>query len=195
MRMAYGLRENEYSATALAFDLNLQAAPDSRPVKAPREIPNVVKPEPERTVRLISDTETYRMIQESKKQKLSAAVSGALLLAFIVLGVACIMRYASIFDLTRNTRLLEKANTKAGNQLILDEHNREENESADVESVAARLGMVRATQKNAVEIDLSSSDFTSVYSGAEDEAAGSDSGFLEGLREFLGRFSYKEIDN
>jgi len=193
--MAYEMRENEYSAAALAFDLDLRAAPDSMPAREPREIPNVVKPEPQRTVRLISDTETYRMIRESRRQKLSAAVSGALLLAFIVLGVACIMRYASIFDMTRNTRLLVSANTKAENQLILDEHDREETEAADVDGIAARLGMVRASGRNAVEIDLSGGDFTSVYSGAEEEAAGSDAGFLEGLRDFLGRIDYKEINN
>ena len=153
-----------------------------------------MKPEPQRTVRLISDTETYRMIRESRAQKLSAAVSGALLFAFIVLGVLCVMRYASIFDLTRNTRLLVSANTKAENQLILDEHEREENETADVESIAARLGMVRATERNTVEIDLGSGAFTSVYSEAEDEATESGSGFLNGLKTFLGRIDYKEIE-
>ena len=104
------------------------------------------------------------------------------------------MRYASIFDLTRNTRLLVSANTKAENQLILDEHEREENETADVESIAARLGMVRATERNTVEIDLGSGAFTSVYSEAEDEATESGSGFLNGLKTFLGRIDYKEIE-
>ena len=192
--MALPVRTNEYSAASLAFDPDLGAAPDGRPSREQREIPVVVKPEPQRTVRLISDTETYRMIRESRAQKLSAAVSGALLFAFIILGVLCVMRYASIFDLTRNTRLLVSANTKAENQLILDEHEREENETADVESIAARLGMVRATERNTVEIDLGSGAFTSVYSEAEDEATESGSGFLNGLKTFLGRIDYKEIE-
>lgn len=192
--MALPVSTNEYSAASLAFDPDLGAAPDGRPLREQREIPVVVKPEPQRTVRLISDTETYRMIRESRAQKLSAAVSGALLFAFIVLGVLCVMRYASIFDLTRNTRLLVSANTKAENQLILDEHEREENETADVESIAARLGMVRATERNTVEIDLGSGAFTSVYSEAEDEATESGSGFLNGLKTFLGRIDYKEIE-
>ncbi|MBR5060059.1 MAG: hypothetical protein IKX06_04730 [Clostridia bacterium] len=192
--MALPVRTNEYSAASLAFDPDLGAAPDGRPSREQREIPVVVKQEPQRTVRLISDTETYRMIRESRAQKLSAAVSGALLFAFIVLGVLCVMRYASIFDLTRNTRLLVSANTKAENQLILDEHEREENETADVESIAARLGMVRATERNTVEIDLGSGAFTSVYSEAEDEATESGSGFLNGLKTFLGRIDYKEIE-
>lgn len=192
--MALPVRTNEYSAASLAFDPDLGAAPDGRPLREQREIPVVVKQEPQRTVRLISDTETYRMIRESRAQKLSAAVSGALLFAFIVLGVLCVMRYASIFDLTRNTRLLVSANTKAENQLILDEHEREENETADVESIAARLGMVRATERNTVEIDLGSGAFTSVYSEAEDEATESGSGFLNGLKTFLGRIDYKEIE-
>lgn len=192
--MALPVRTNEYSAASLAFDPDLGAAPDGRPSREQREIPVVVKPEPLRTVRLISDTETYRMIRESRAQKLSAAVSGALLFVFIILGVLCVMRYASIFDLTRNTRLLVSANTKAENQLILDEHEREENETADVESIAARLGMVRATERNTVEIDLGSGAFTSVYSEAEDEATESGSGFLNGLKTFLGRIDYKEIE-
>ena len=119
-------------------------------------------------------------------------VSCVLLIGCIVLGALCIVRYASIFDLTRHTRNLVRENTKARNQLVIDTFSAEGEAENSAESVAARLGMVRPSEDSKVSIELSGGDVTRVFLEPEERAdSEAEEGFYESLMAFLGRVDYQ----
>ena len=158
------------------------------PVRAPR----VITPEPERTFTTVEETETYKTLQNVKKVRSSMLVSCVLLIGCIVLGALCIVRYASIFDLTRHTRNLVRENTKARNQLVIDTFSAEGEAENSAESVAARLGMVRPSEESKVSIELSGGDVTRVFLEPEERAdSEAEEGFYESLMAFLGRVDYQ----
>ena len=83
-------------------------------------------------------------------------------------------------------------NTKARNQLVIDTFGAEGEAAGNVESVAAKLGMVRPSEDSKVSIELSGSDVTRVFLEPEEKAdTEADAGFYESLMAFLGRVDYK----
>ena len=180
--------ENAFEFTLTRGGGSAAPKPEVLPVRGPR----VVTPEPERTFTTVEETETYKALQNVKKVRSSMLVSCVLLIGCIVLGALCIVRYASIFDLTRHTRNLVRENTKARNQLVIDTFGAEGEAAGNVESVAAKLGMVRPSEDSKVSIELSGSDVTRVFLEPEEKAdTEADAGFYESLMAFLGRVDYK----
>ncbi len=143
---------------------------------------------PERKFVSVSDTATYKLFKNVSRFRVGSVFTVLIVIACVVLGLVCVIRYASIFDLTRHTRILENQNAKDRNKLAYELSNVETGETASVDSIAAKLGMVRPSDETSIRIPLSGGDVTRVFLGSEETPQeGDGDGFYESLWRFLGR--------
>ena len=142
---------------------------------------------------VIENTATYKLFKGIGHFKAGSIVTVIVIVACVALGFACVMRYASVFDLTRHTRALEKENEKLRNKISVEADSLEIGETAGADSIAAKLGMVRPSGESVISIPVRDGDVTRVYLAAdetgEDEA---DGGFYRSLLVFLGRVNYDD---
>ena len=147
----------------------------------------------EREYTEVKDTATYRLVKGIGHFRAESVLTVIVIVACVVLGFACVVRYASIFDLTRHTRILQNENNKLRNKLIVEENSLELGEVTSPESIAAKLGMVVPSTDSVISIPASKGDVTRVYLAddevSEDEA---DKGFYQSLLTFLGRIRYDD---
>lgn len=146
---------------------------------------------PGREFTVIEDTSTYRILKGIGRFRAGSVFTVLAVVVCVVLGIACVMRYAAIFDLTKHTRAIEKENTKQRNKLAVESGSVSAGETVSVDIVAASLGMVRPSEENVIKIPLTESNVTRVYL-TDDEAASDeeDKGFYRSLLAFLGRTSF-----
>ena len=98
------------------------------------------------------------------------------------------MRYAAIFDLSKHTRQIEKENAKTRNRLTVEESSVDIGDNVSVDSIAARLGMIRPGAESGIVVPLTGTDVTRVYLSAEEDAEDDEEkGFYQSLLSFLGQ--------
>ena len=139
----------------------------------------------------VEDTATFRLLKNVGHFKAGAIFTVLVIICSILLGLVAVARYASIFDITRHTRILENENAKALSKLSSEKTNAGIREEESVESIAARLGMVRPAASSVIEVELAGGEVTRVFLSSEEAAVKSeDSGFYQSLMRFLGRIDY-----
>ena len=143
---------------------------------------------PSREYTEIKDTATYKMLKGIGRFKAGSVVTVLLIIVCVVLGLACVMRYAAIFDLSKHTRQIEKENAKTRNRLTVEESSVDIGDNVSVDSIAARLGMIRPGAESGIVVPLTGTDVTRVYLSAEEDAEDDEEkGFYQSLLSFLGR--------
>ena len=143
---------------------------------------------PSREYTEIKDTATYKMLKGIGRFKAGSVVTVLLIIVCVVLGLACVMRYAAIFDLSKHTRQIEKENAKTRNRLTVEESSVDIGDNVSVDSIAARLGMIRPGAESGIVVPLTGTDVTRVYLSAEEDAEDDEEkGFYQSLLSFLGQ--------
>ncbi len=143
---------------------------------------------PSREYTEIKDTATYKTLKGIGRFRAGSVVTVFLIIVCVVLGLACVMRYAAIFDLSKHTRQIEKENAKTRNRLTVEESSVDIGENVSVDSIAAKLGMVRPGADSGIVVPLAGTDVTRVYLSAEEDGENEEEkGFYQSLLSFLGR--------
>lgn len=112
----------------------------------------------------LEDTATYKMISKVKNSRIGAMSTVALASVAIVLVMVACFRMASIFEITKQTRLLNKANTKSESHIALDENKVAGSLSyRDAKTVAESLNMKKYDKDDVIAIDMEGMEFTEVH--------------------------------
>ena len=171
-----------------AIDQKSKAAAEEKPREAKPAKVKKTRELPKREFTAVEDTSTYKLLKGIGHFKLGSIVTVIVIVTCVVLGIVCVMRYASIFDLTRHTRQIEKENAKQRNKITVESSSVDTGDSLSVDSIAAKLGMVRPSEESIITIPLSGSDVTRVYLAADEaEPDDEEQGFYQNLLSFLGR--------
>lgn len=139
----------------------------------------------------IDETFTARELRETRAAKRANAFSIAAAFVVVLFGIIAIVRFSSIFELRKQTQLLEKdtaamTKTLATEQAYYDAELR----AADADKIAEKLGMQKPQRYQIVNVSIPAADTTEMhsllYETAQPETAWYEK-LMESIKTFFGK--------
>ncbi len=141
----------------------------------------------------VEETFTAKEVREMRMAKRANAVCIAATFAVVLLGITAIIRFSSIFEISKQTRLLNKE-TAAVSETIIDDKTKLESSlnEIDADAVALDLGLQKPQKYQTVNVTITPSDMTVIHKTNESVAAG-EGVWYNNLSESVSRF-FGKID-
>ncbi len=119
----------------------------------------------------VNDTFTAKEFREIRAAKRANCVCIALTAAVVLLGITAILRFSSVFEISKQTRLLNNATAGITESIVLDETKLNDlRNSVDTDAVAAQLGLQKPQRYQIEKIKLDPSDMTVIHEAGADAA-------------------------
>jgi hypothetical protein len=141
----------------------------------------------------VQDTFTAKEVREMRMAKRVNVVCIALTAVVVVLGIFAIVRFSSIFEISKQTRLLNKESAAVTETIIQDRTLlAAEKNSIDTEMAATELGLQKPQKYQIVKVHVEPYDMTVVHSSGE-ASQESEGLWYDNLFESVSRF-FGKID-